>query len=155
MNRDEQMSRNTNKRHLEATLITFLLFFTLFSRFFLAFLLLLLLTLFCRSCLGFSCFSSLDGFLDLNLLLLDVAGVVGGEGASGHQVGAGLEATEGGPAKGGGSLAVATGDAAHAGEAQPGLLPFQQLPTRAEEKPGVRNCLCCSRTRPGGCRCGY
>lgn len=116
------------KRDLEVTLSTFLLFFGLFSRFLLAFLLLFLLTLFCRSCLGFSCFGGLDGFLDLNLLLLDVAGVVGGEGAGGHQVGAGLEAAVGGPAEGGGTLAVAAGDAADAGEAEPGLFPFQQLP---------------------------
>lgn len=63
-----------------------------------------------------------------------MAGVVGGEGAGAQQVGAGLEAAVGGPAEGGGALAVAAGDAAHAGEAQPGLLPLQQFPGREKWK---------------------
>lgn len=122
------------ERDLKVALSTFLLFFSLFtSCFFLSFLFLFLLTFFCRGCLGFSRFSSLNCFFYFNLLFLDMTGVVRGEGTGCHQVGAGLETTVGRPAKSRGSLGVATGDASHTGETEPGLFTFQQFPSRKKK----------------------
>lgn len=119
------------ERDLKVTISTFLLLFSLFtSCFFLTFLFLFLLTFFCRCCLGFCHFSSLNCFLYFNLLFLNMTGVVCGEGTGCHQVGAGLETTVGRPAKSRGSLGVATGDASNTSETESGLLTFQQFPSR-------------------------
>lgn len=124
------------EKALKEAVSTFLLFFSLFTScfFLLTFLFLFLLTFLCRGCLGFSCFSSLNCFLYFNLFFLDMTGVVCGEGTGCHQVGGGLQPAVGRPAKGGGSLGVATGDASNTGETESGLFTFQQFPSRKKSK---------------------
>jgi hypothetical protein len=106
--------------------------FFLLSAFLFLSLLFLLLLLFCFSfrgglILGLLSFRSLNGLLDLCLLFLDVAGIVGWERASRHQVGAALQATVSRTAEDLRALRVAAGYATHAGETEPGLFAFQEF----------------------------